>query len=155
LVHLPGHRGLIAAESKVGVWFAKASAELVSAIAFFHDPRNPDPTSLLFTSAVTLVVLVIFKEIVFAGFKHLVSSTLHRKWRAWLDRQFNDALLDANHTHLHLQHQGRDSSGAERPAPDNVDQRIQEAIKGMTGGAIGSPWACSPSAPRSISTAAN
>jgi ABC-type uncharacterized transport system fused permease/ATPase subunit len=128
---------LIAAESKVGVWFAKASAELVSAIAFFHDPRNPDPAPLLFTSAITLIVLVIFKEIVFAGFKHLVSSTLHRRWRAWLDRQFNDALLDRNHTHLHLQHQGRDGSGAQRPAPDNVDQRIQEAIKGMTGGAIG------------------
>lgn len=128
---------LIAAESKVGVWFAKTAAELGTAVAFFHDPRNPDPTALLLTSATTLIGLLVFKEFVFAGCKHLVSTTLHRKWRAWLNGQFNEALLDSNHTHLHLQHQGRDASGAERPAPDNIDQRVQEAIKGMTGGALG------------------
>lgn len=127
----------IAAESKVGVWFAKASAELVSAIAFYHDARNPDPKTLLINSVVILVGLVFFKEIVFAGVKNLMSTTLHRRWRAWLDARFNDALLDSNHTHLHIQHQGRDPSGALRPAPDNIDQRIQEAVKGMTGGAIG------------------
>ncbi len=58
---------------------------------------------------------------------------MHRKWRGWLDGRFNAALLDANHTHFNVQH----DAGEGRAAPDNIDQRVQDAIKGMTGGAIG------------------
>lgn len=65
------------------------------------------------------------------GFRHLLSTTLHRKWRKWLNDSFSDAMLDRNHTHFHLQ-QGKGAN-----LPDNVDQRLQESIKGMTGGAIG------------------
>ena len=74
----------------------------------------------------------------FIGIRHLFSTTLHRKWRGWLNSRFNDALLDGNHTHFHLQHGagGRRTAPAQS-APDNVDQRVQESIKGMTGGAIG------------------
>lgn len=66
------------------------------------------------------------------------STTLHRKWRQWLDERFNRALLDSNHTHFHLQQNGFGAATEdESSSPDNIDQRIQEAIKGMTGGAIG------------------
>ncbi|MGT2468975.1 hypothetical protein ACVOMV_36615 [Mesorhizobium atlanticum] len=41
---------------------------------------------------------------------------------------------DGNHTHFHAQH-GSVAGGI--VAPDNIDQRIQESIKDMTGGAIG------------------
>lgn len=123
--------------SKAGVWFAEASSELINAIAYVHDPRNPAPLSLLLSSAAMLVGIVVVKDVVFQGVRHLFSTTLHRKWRGWLDSQFNDALLDKNHTHYHLQHEGRSEDGVTRHAPDNIEQRLQESIKGMTGGALG------------------
>jgi putative ATP-binding cassette transporter len=128
---------LTAAGSKAGVWFAEASGELVNAIAYFHDPRNPAPVSLLLSSAAMLVGIVVVKDIAFQGVRHLFSTTLHRKWRGWLNEKFNDALLDQNHTHYHLQHEGREDDGGVRAAPDNIDQRVQDSIKGFTGGAIG------------------
>lgn len=127
---------LTAVASKAGVWIAEASAELVTAIAFFHDPRILDPMTTLVWSAVTLVGLVILKDAGFIAVRHLFSTTLHRKWRAFLDARFNKALLDDNHTHFHLQN-GIAASAGVAANLDNVDQRIQESIKGMTGGAIG------------------
>ena len=81
---------------------------------------------------------MLIKDAGFTGVRHLFSSTLHRKWRGWLNSRFNEALLDGNHTHFHLQHGGRRcQAGGSAAAPDNIDQRVQESIKGMTGGAIG------------------
>lgn len=124
---------LTALSSKSGVWFAEASGELVDSIAYFHDRESSDPLSRMLAAAGILVAIVFVKDIAFTGVRHLFSATLHRKWRAWLDSRFNQALLDANHTHFHVQ-----NGGAESPeGPDNVDQRVQESIKGLTGGAIG------------------
>jgi ABC-type uncharacterized transport system fused permease/ATPase subunit len=130
---------LTAAASKASVWLAEASGELIAAIANFHQPHNADPLAHMLESAGILVLIVIGKDVGLISVRHLFSTTLHRKWRAWLDRRFNDALLDANHTHFHLQHDPGEGAGAQtRPAAlDNVDQRIQESIKGLTGGAIG------------------
>lgn len=124
---------LTALSSKASVWMAEASGELVNSIAFFHDPANVTPLASLLTAAGTLFILVLLKDASFTGIRHLFSTTLHRKWRGWLDSRFNAALLDANHTHFHVQH----DAGEGRAAPDNIDQRVQDAIKGMTGGAIG------------------
>ena len=126
-----------AAASKTSVWMAEASGELVNSIAFFHDPGNTAPLSSILSSAGMLVLLVFLKDAGITGVRHLFSTTLHRKWRRWLNGRFNQALLDDNHTHHHVQHGGRDQDGSPLPAPDNIDQRVQEAIKGMTGGAIG------------------
>ncbi|MFC3752446.1 ABC transporter ATP-binding protein/permease [Aquamicrobium ahrensii] len=119
-----------ALSSKAGVWFAEASGELINSIAYFHSSTSDAPLATLLGNAAFLVALVIFKDAGITGTKSFVSATLHRRWRGWLNGRFNDALLDTNHTHFHAQH-GADS------APDNIDQRIQESIKGMTGGAIG------------------
>jgi len=124
---------LTALSSKSGVWFAEASGELVDSIAYFHDGRSEDPLSRILTAAATLVAIVVLKDVGFTGVRHLFSTTLHRKWRAWLDSRFNRALLDANHTHFHVQNGGKGNA----EGPDNVDQRVQESIKGLTGGAIG------------------
>ncbi len=124
---------LTALSSKSGVWFAEASGSLVNAIATFHDPANNDPMKALFESAGTLLLIVVVKDAAFTGVRDLVSATLHRKWRHWLNGRFNEALLDDNHTHFHVQHGSADSG----EVPDNIDQRVQESIKGMTGGAIG------------------
>lgn len=127
---------LTALSSKASVWMAEASGELVNSIAFFHDPANAAPLASLLTSAGTLVLLVVIKDAGFTGIRHLFSTTLHRKWRGWLDSRFNAALLDANHTHFHVQHNA-DTGNGSGMAPDNIDQRVQDSIKGMTGGAIG------------------
>ena len=122
---------LTALSSKAGVWFAEASGELVNSIAFFHDAANTSPLTTLLTNAGWLVLLVVIKDAVITGARTLVSATLHRKWRGWLNSRFNEALLDPNHTHFHAQH------SSDAGAPDNIDQRVQESIKDMTGGAIG------------------
>ena len=122
---------LTALSSKTAVWFAEMSGELINSIAFYHDAANTTPLRSLLTSAGALVLLVIVKDAGITGTKSYISATLHRKWRSWLNGRFNAALLDQNHTHFHAQ------NGAGGEAPDNIDQRIQESIKGMTGGAIG------------------
>ncbi|MER8365936.1 ABC transporter ATP-binding protein/permease [Mesorhizobium sp. M0306] len=121
-----------ALSSKADVWFTVALAELQTSIAFFHDAANTTPLKTILTNAGLLVLLVVLKDVGIAGIRNLVSKTLHRKWRGWVDSRFNEALLDTNHTHFHAQH---GSSG--HAAPDNIDQRVQESIKAMTGGAIG------------------
>ncbi|MCG5481966.1 MAG: ABC transporter ATP-binding protein/permease [Ensifer alkalisoli] len=119
------------------VWFAEASGELVSAIAFLHHPQNPTTLSSILTIAGTLAAIMVLKSVAFTAVRHFFSTTLHRKWRAWLDRRFNDALLDCKHTHLHLQRGVAEAIPTSVGVPDNIDQRVQESIKGMTGGAIG------------------
>jgi len=125
---------LTALSSKAGVWFAVALGELGNSIAFLHDAANTHPLQTILTNAGILVLLVVLKDAGFTGVRNLVSTTLHRKWRGWLNNQFNQALLDGNHTHFHAQH---GSAAGAIVAPDNIDQRIQESIKDMTGGAIG------------------
>lgn len=128
---------LTALSAMASVWFAEASGELVSAIAFLHHPENPTTLKTILSSAASLATIVVVREVGFTAFRHLFSTTLHRKWRAWLDRRFNDALLDSNHTHFHLQQGAAEAVPTKVAVPDNIDQRIQESIKGMTGGAIG------------------
>jgi putative ATP-binding cassette transporter len=128
---------LTAFAAKASVWMAEASGDLVNSIAQFHDPENATPLPSLLTAAGTLLFLVVLKDAGFIGVRHFFSSTLHRKWRGWLNSQFNAALLDSNHTHFHLQHGAGDGSKRGPAAPDNVDQRVQESVKSMTGGAIG------------------
>ncbi|RWL49096.1 MAG: ABC transporter ATP-binding protein/permease [Mesorhizobium sp.] len=120
--------------SKTGVWLALMLGELTNSVNFYHDAANTAPLKTLLTNAGLVMVLFVLKDAGIAGARSLVSATLHRKWRGWLNSQFNEALLDGNHTHFHAQH-GSPSTGT--AAPDNIDQRIQESMKAMTGGAIG------------------
>lgn len=128
---------LTALSAMASVWFAEASGDLISAIAFLHHPQNPSNLRALLSSAATLVAIVVLKEIGFIAVRHYFSTTLHRKWRAWLDERFNSAILDCNHTHFHLQNGAAEGTPSTTAVPDNLDQRIQESIKGLTGGAIG------------------
>jgi ABC-type uncharacterized transport system fused permease/ATPase subunit len=128
---------LTAASSKVGVWLAEAAGDLTSAVALFHWQQNEAPLASILTAAGWLVFLVVSHDLGIIGVRHMFSSTLHRKWRGWLTGRFNQALLDANHTHLHVQQGARDTDGTALPAPDNIDQRVAESLKDMTGGAIG------------------
>ncbi|WP_291155826.1 ABC transporter ATP-binding protein/permease [Ensifer sp. SSB1] len=124
--------------AQASVWFALTSGELVNRIANFHHPTVPTTPSSLLSTAGTLAAIAITRDAGFTAVRHFFSTTLHRKWRQWLDERFNRALLDNNHTHFHLQQNGFGTATEnESSSPDNIDQRVQEAIKGMTGGAIG------------------
>jgi ABC-type uncharacterized transport system fused permease/ATPase subunit len=127
---------LTALASKASVWIAESSGELVNGIAFFHDRDNAAPLTAILSSAGMLLFLVVIKDAGFVGIRGYLSATLHRRWRGWLDERFNGALLNESHTHFHIQH-GSAEGGTFHASPDNIEQRIQESIKGMTGGAIG------------------
>ena len=83
---------LSAAASKSGVWLAQASGSFISTIASFHDSNAPAIDDVLIAAG-SLVGLALLKYVLFLGFRHYFSTTLHRKWRQWLDAQFNAALL--------------------------------------------------------------
>lgn len=125
---------LSAASSKSGVWLAQASGAFIATIASFHDLGLSAVNDVLAAAGV-LVGLALLKFAVFNGCRHYFSTTLHRKWRQWLDGQFNAALLSDRRPYYHLMVMGgTDDSGN---VPDNIDQRIQESIKAMTGNALG------------------
>lgn len=95
---------LTALSALASVWFAEVSGQLVSAIALLHRPKDPITLKTILESAVILGAIVVLRDVGFIPIRHYFSTTLHRKWRAWLDLRFNEALLDSNHTHYHLQH---------------------------------------------------
>ncbi len=117
--------------SKATVWVAEASGRLMNAIVNVNTAPVQNPLVTIAVNVGMLLLLTLAKDAVLVGSRHYLSVTLNRKWRKWLNDQFSAALLDRRHTHFHLQ-QGK---GCDQP--DNIDQRLQEAIKGMTGGAIG------------------
>ncbi len=128
---------LTALSALASVWFAEVSGQLVSAIALLHRPEDPATLRTILESAAILGAIVVLRDIGLIPVRHYFSTTLHRKWRAWLDQRFNDALLDSNHTHYHLQHGATHAIAPNISVPDNIDQRVQESVKGMAGGAIG------------------
>ncbi|MFC3075024.1 hypothetical protein [Shinella pollutisoli] len=103
---------LTALSAQASVWFAVTSGELINRIANFHHPTTPTTPTALLTTAATLAAIAIMKDVCFTAVRHFFSTTLHRKWREWLDRRFNEALLDTNHTHFHLQQFGSDAAGS-------------------------------------------
>ena len=117
--------------SKSMVWIAEASGSLMNSIVNVDLHSSEHPLVLIGINAGILVLLMLLKDVALVGSRHFLSVTLHRKWRKWLNDTFSAALLDANHTHFHLQ------QGDSKSLPDNIDQRLQESIKNMTGGAIG------------------
>jgi len=117
--------------SKTTVWVAEASGLLMNSIVNVNTAPVPHPLVTIAANAGVLVLLMLAKDVLLVGSRHFLSTTLHRKWRKWLNDQFSTALLNGGHTHFHLQ------QGRAKDQPDNIDQRLQESIKGMTGGAIG------------------
>ncbi|WP_237152635.1 ABC transporter ATP-binding protein/permease [Oryzibacter oryziterrae] len=128
---------LSAAASKSGVWVAQASGTFFSSIAGFHDLPADQAVQEVLTAAAVLVGLSALKLSVFLGLRHYFSATLHRKWREWLDVQFNTALLNDRRAYYHLLAQGTPADDAPSNIPDNIDQRIQDSIKAMTGNTLG------------------
>jgi len=127
---------LTAAVSKSGVWVAEASGEFISAIVNFHVVETEVAKGRLLSSGLVLVGLAALKSFLLVGIRHYVSTTMHRKWRRWLDGEFNKALLGERRAYFHLMSGTGAEAGGTR-LPDNIDQRVQDAVKDMTGGALG------------------
>ena len=128
---------LTAFSALASVWFAEASGRLVSSIAFVHTPPGKPSLAPILSSAAALAGIIVLQNVGLIAVRHYFSTTLHRKWRAWLAERFNRALLDRNHTHYRLQHGAAETVPGGWSVPDNIDQRVQESIKGTAGGAIG------------------
>jgi ABC-type uncharacterized transport system fused permease/ATPase subunit len=125
---------LTAASSKSGVWVAEASGTFIAAIAGLHDAGTGGSVAAIGNAALLLIGFAALKTVVFIGTRHLLLTTLHRRWRAWLDDRLNSALFQ-HKAYFHLL-SGAEADGRRR-LPDNIDQRVQEAAKAMTGSALG------------------
>jgi ABC-type uncharacterized transport system fused permease/ATPase subunit len=126
---------LTAASSKSGVWVAEASGAFIASIAGFHDEGSPRSFQVIASAAGVLVGFAALKTVVFVGTRHLLLTTLHRRWRSWLDASFNAALFGPGRAYFHIL-SGAQADGSGR-LPDNIDQRVQEAAKATTGSALG------------------
>ncbi|MBI1173320.1 ATP-binding cassette domain-containing protein [bacterium] len=113
--------------SKVGVWIAQAAGAFENAKATYQSIGNLDPWGR-FEHAALVLVGVVTLSVCAVAIRHLVSATLQRRWRGWLDDQFTEATLGEEATILKIQSD---------PKLDSLDQRQQECLKTMTGNALG------------------
>ena len=97
---------------------------------------TPTPLASLLASAGLLVLLVVLKDAGFAGIRNLFSSDPAPQM-ARLAEQPLQRRAARRQPHPFSPPAWRATATAAPAAPDNVDQRVQESIKGMTGGAIG------------------
>ena len=122
--------------SKASVWTATASADFLAALAGFHDTAaGADPASILLTAAAVYFAIYVAR-MAGAALRHVVSSTLHRRARAWLAGQFDAAILADERVAFDLM-SDRSDEGSAVGLPDAIDQRIDECTGGLYGGVIG------------------
>lgn len=69
--------------------------------------------------------------------RHLLSSTLHRKERHWLDDKLSEAMLGSRGTLMHLTHIFQRKGGTRGIELDAIDQRKNDCFKDATGGFMG------------------
>lgn len=127
--------GMTTLLSKASVWTAMASADFLAALTGFHSSRAPDPGAVLFAAAGAYLAIFVGRACGVAV-RHLFSSTLHRRARAWLVGRFDDAILSDERVAFDLM-SDRAEGGGEARLPDAVDQRVDECSGGLYGGIIG------------------
>ncbi len=88
-------------------------------------------------NAMLLAGIVFTRLFVLAGARHLCSSNLNRRARGWLQDQFNQALFDGQHAHMHMTSDQTQDPKSSMSMPDNLDQRIDEPTGAFYGGLIG------------------
>ncbi|MFT6772683.1 MAG: putative ATP-binding cassette transporter [Paracoccaceae bacterium] len=134
---------LTTALSKSSVWAATTSADFLSSLAGFHtgDP-GADPAQMLLLSGAAFFAIHCARAGGTAT-RHLLSTTLHRRARAWLAARFDAAILSDERVALDLTSDRSAEApqpGAENAPPrlpDAVDQRIDVCTDGLYGGVIG------------------
>jgi ABC-type uncharacterized transport system fused permease/ATPase subunit len=121
--------------SKASVWTATASADFIASLAEFHRPDVVDPAGVLLTAAALYLAIYVARALGVA-LRHLLSTTLHRRARAWLVGRFDAAILADERVAFDLMSDRSQQAGASR-LPDAIDQRIDECSGGLYGGLIG------------------
>lgn len=123
--------------SKASVWVAMASADFLNSIVMFHAPdAGVDPGRLLLLSAAAFAAFHLGR-LAGVGLRHLLSTTLHRRARGWMQARFNAALLGRNHVVLGLTSDREPTRDGRPRLPDNIDQRVDECSESVFAGLIG------------------
>ena len=121
--------------SKAAVWTATASADFIASLAEFHRGDTTDPASIILLAAMTYFAIS-FARSGGLAFRHLMSTTLHRKARRWLIARFDAEIL--SHQRIALdQMSDRGSEGKDARLPDSIDQRLDTCTDHLYGGLIG------------------
>ncbi len=121
--------------SKSSVWTAMASADFLASLAEFHTSEASDPRAILFTAAVTYFAIYVAR-MAGVALRHLLSTTLHRRARAWMVGRFDSRVLSDERVAFDLMSDRAETGGISR-MPDAIDQRIDECSGGLYGGLIG------------------
>lgn len=128
--------GMTTLLSKASVWTATASADFLAALANLHRPEDgADPAEVLLIAAGAYLGIYLGRTGGVA-LRHLLSTTLHRRARAWLAEQFNKEILADERIAFDLMSDRSEIEGRSR-MPDAIDQRIDECSIGLYGGVIG------------------
>ncbi|WP_192244590.1 hypothetical protein [Mesorhizobium silamurunense] len=78
---------LTALSALASVWFAEVSGQVLSSIALLHRPKDSATLRTILQSVAILAAIVALRDVAFIPVRHYFSTTLHRKWRAWLDER--------------------------------------------------------------------
>ncbi|MBL3552960.1 ATP-binding cassette domain-containing protein [Rhodovulum sulfidophilum] len=128
--------GLTTLLSKASVWVATSSADFLAALANFHRAEaGVDPAEVLLMAAAALVGIYAARACGVA-LRHFLSSTLHRRARAWLVGRFDAAILADERIAFDLMSDRSETARGAR-LPDAIDQRLDECSIGLYGGLIG------------------
>lgn len=121
--------------SKAAVWAATASADFIASLAEFHRPDVTDPARIILLSAIAYFGIA-FSRSGMIAFRHLCSTTLHRRARRWLISRFDAEILSDQRIALDLM-SDRGSAGKGERLPDSIDQRLDICTDHLFGGLIG------------------
>ncbi len=121
--------------SKSSVWTAMASADFIASLAELHTSDADDPAAVLFLAGATYLAIYVAR-MAGVALRHLLSSTLHRRARAWMVSRFDARVLSDERVAFDLMSDRAETGGISR-LPDAIDQRIDECSGGLYGGLIG------------------
>ena len=121
--------------SKAAVWTATASADFIASLAEFHRADTGEPARVILLSALAYFAIS-FSRSAGLAFRHLMSTTLHRRARRWLVARFDAEILSDQRIALDLM-SDRGSDGKDTRLPNSIDQRLDTCTDHLYGGLIG------------------
>jgi ABC-type uncharacterized transport system fused permease/ATPase subunit len=121
--------------SKAAVWAATASADFIASLADFHNPQVAEPAQAILLAALAFFGISMARSAALAV-RHLVSTTLHRRSRAWLIARFDGEILSDQRIAFDLMSDRGAEEGSAR-LPDSIDQRLDICTDHLFGGLIG------------------
>jgi ABC-type uncharacterized transport system fused permease/ATPase subunit len=127
--------GITLLVSKAAVWAATASADFIASLAEFHRPGTVDPGRVILLAGLAYFGVSVSRSAGLA-FRHLVSTTLHRRARRWLVGRFDAEILSDQRIALDLM-SDRGAAGNGGRLPDSIDQRLDVCTDHLYGGLIG------------------